>query len=76
MKYEDLKINVKWEVDDGYVGKSRPQETIIKPYDYVDEDEWNDATEDGKKDYIEEWVEDDFKNTIGFLIEDYGLNAI
>jgi hypothetical protein len=73
MGYKNIKIKVKWEVSDGYAGKGRPQETIFKPYDYVDEDFWKQATREEKIKIIEEAVQEDFENKISFSIDDYGI---
>lgn len=55
-------MKVTWEVDDGYVGKSRPQTIIIK--DSV----FDDMTEEEKMLEIEEWVSEDFSSKVGFTI--------
>ena len=57
----DLKIT--WEVDDGYVGKSRPQFAIIPE----DELEGYDDPEE-REEFINEWVQDEFEMSIGWSI--------
>jgi len=73
MNYEEIEITVRWEVEDGYSGKSRPQATDFKPSDWVEEDVWNNASEDEKKTLIEQAVRDDFENRITFVVYDFGV---
>lgn len=56
-------MKVIWEVEDGYVGKSRPQTTIIPDgeLDYAE-------SEDEKKQIIEDYVQDDFDINISWAI--------
>jgi hypothetical protein len=49
------KLEVRWEVVDGYVGKSRPQHTYI-PFTEFEED----MSEGDIINLIEQWVEEDF----------------
>lgn len=52
-------IEITWEVEDGYVGGSRPQTT------YIDRDEWDACeTEDERQTLIEQYVHEDFLATI------------
>lgn len=44
-----MKIEVKWQVEDGYVGASRPQRTVIDTDDLMDQEEWDALTEEQKK---------------------------
>lgn len=68
-----MKLTIKWEVEDGYVGKSRPQKTIFDTNDYTnDEEEWNSLSEKEKMDYISEAVQEDFDQKIFFSIYDFG----
>lgn len=68
------KIIVKWEVEDGYAGKSRPQKTIIDiEKELMSEEEWNDLTLEQKIENIESIVQEDFEQRITFGIEDYGI---
>jgi hypothetical protein len=52
-----LKIEVTWQVEDGYVGKSRPQYTTFR----IDKEDWEDYTEQDKMDCVDEYVDDDFR---------------
>ncbi len=65
-----MKITVKWEVADGYVGKSRPQRTIV---DTDDAYEWEKMTDDEKREWIQDQVQQDFENRISFEINNYGI---
>lgn len=56
-------VRVTWEVDDGYVGKSRPQHTEV-PEDDLEDCE----TDEERKRRIKEYVEEDFKQRISFSI--------
>ncbi len=68
------KIKIKWEVEDGYVGKSRPQITTIDVEKHImSEEDWNALNEDEKKEVIEQAVEEDYKQKISFSISDYGI---
>ena len=59
-----MKVRVTWQVDDGYVGKSRPQITIIP------EEEFEDCkTEADRNAIIEEFVDSDFQNRISWFID-------
>ena len=69
------KIKVRWEVEDGYVGKSRPQTTIIDIEQLMDIEEWEAMTEDKKREFIEEIVQEDFEQKISFGISDYGMHT-
>ena len=52
---------VNWEVEDGYIGKSRPQHTVI------DDDELAEReTEEEKEQLIEECIQDDFNQKISW----------
>lgn len=57
---------VRWEVEDGYAGKSRPQHTDI-PDEELEECE----TEEDRQALIEEYVQDDFDARIGWYIKGY-----
>ena len=64
-----MKITVHWQVEDGYVGKSRPQKTIIKPYDDLGQEEWEEMSESERDEYIEQCVQDDFDQKVSFAID-------
>lgn len=68
-----MEIIAKWEVYDGYVGKSRPQETKFNTDDIMDEDDWFALSDDEKHEIIEEAVQADYEDKISFEIEDYGI---
>ena len=58
---------ITWEVEDGYVGKSRPHFTE------VDDDELAECeTEDERNDLINDYVQEDFDNHISFSITSIG----
>jgi hypothetical protein len=64
-----MKINITWEVEDGYCGKSRPHNTVFDSEDYFkSEEEWNDLSEDEKNEYIHEYVQEEFENRISWCI--------
>ena len=56
-------VRVTWEVEDGCVGKSRPQHTEV-PEDDLEDCE----TDEERERRIEEYVEEDFKQRISFSI--------
>ena len=56
-------MEITWEVEDGYIGKSRPQTTIV-PDDELDELE----TGLEKEKLIEEYIQEDFANKISWNI--------
>lgn len=58
-------MRVTWEVEDGYCGEARPQ------YTEIPNDELADCqTEEEKDRLIEEYVEQDFKQTVSYVITD------
>ena len=50
-----------WEVDDGYIGRSRPQTTVI-PDEELEEFE----TDEERERYITDCIEEDFRNNISW----------
>lgn len=56
-------MKITWEVEDGYCGGSRPQYTEV-PDEDLDECE----TDDEREKLIEEYVQDDFDQTVSFTI--------
>ena len=74
MEYREIEFRVSWEIEDDYVGKSRPQTTIVRPSDYYGEEEWNDMSEIDREVFVEECVQEDFNQKVSFSIYDYGLN--
>lgn len=61
-------LEIIWEVDDGYLGKNRPQTLTVNTDDYVSDKEWNEMSEFDKKEKIDEWVTEDFDNVVSFNI--------
>lgn len=57
----DIKMKVKWEVEDGYVGKSCPHFTDV-PDDELEECE----TEEEKGDLIDSYIKEDFEQKITY----------
>ncbi len=56
-------MKARWEVDDGYVGKSRPQETVL------DDEIFDDAeTESELRELVEEYVQQDFEQRIMWFV--------
>lgn len=71
--FADVKIVVTWEVCDGYAGKARPQKTTVIPSLEFSKDEWEGMSEEEKKDFITEAVQEDFNNKITPEIDDFGI---
>ena len=68
------KIQVVWEVSDGYAGKSRPQKLEIDiENDIMSEEEWVELSHEEKLEVINEAVQDDFEQTVSFTVTDYGM---
>ena len=63
-------LEISWEVSDGYVGKSRPQGLIVNVEDYMDIEEWENLSEDEKRDEIDNWVYEDFSDKVTYSIGD------
>lgn len=58
-------MKIRWEVDDGYVGKSRPH------YALIDDGELAKCqTKEERRRLIDENVEDDFNRRVSFTITD------
>lgn len=72
-EFENLVIVVNWEVEDGYMGKSRPQTTEVKPHDDMDFEDWEEMTNEEREAYLDDAVQTDFENRISYGISDYGL---
>ena len=64
-----MKIDVTWQVYDGYCGGSRPQHTKIDTSDYMDDVEWIEQSEEERQKYIEEAVQEDFNQKVCFNID-------
>jgi hypothetical protein len=64
-----MTLDVTWQVEDGYVGGSRPHHTKIRLDDYVDDIEsWNQMSQEEKDDIIRDIVREDFEQRIDFSI--------
>ena len=61
-------MKVIWEVEDGYVGKSRPQETIIPDEDFLDWDGEPCENEEERQQIINQAVQNDFDQNITWAI--------
>ena len=61
-------MKVIWEVEDGYVGKSRPQTTEIPDEDFEPYKEDGKIDEEVKQQIIEDYVQDDFNQIISWAI--------
>lgn len=61
-------IEITWEVDDGYAGKSRPQRSVFNTKDYYDTDEeWIDLSEDEKEEQIDDFIQREFESRISWI---------
>ena len=58
-----MKIDARWEASDGYVGKSRPQHTILEIEDF-----FGYAHDSDIEMAIYDAVEEDFRNKVTFAI--------
>ena len=56
-------MEITWEVEDGYIGGSRPQHTIIP-----DEELEVFDTEEEKEEFIADWVQEEFESKISWSI--------
>ena len=55
-------IRITWEVEDGYVGKSRPQHYTLTPFEV---EEYNECEDDeDRQDLLNQIVQDEFDNKI------------
>jgi phage-related protein len=64
-----MEIKIHWQVEDGYVGKSRPQTTTVRPFDDFSQDEWDEMNSKERDEYLQECVQNDFDQTISFAID-------
>ena len=53
-------MRVRWEISDGYVGKSRPH------YTEIPDEEFDGLNEEEKEQLIDDWVEEEFNNKVSF----------
>ena len=58
-------MKVRWEIEDGYLGKSRPQ------YTSIDDAELEGLSEDERQELISEYVQVDFEQRITWAILGY-----
>lgn len=63
-------FEIKWSVNDGYVGKDRPQYLVVDVEDEMDKEDWDAMTDEEKHNFLEERVQDAFDQEISFEIED------
>lgn len=56
-------MKIRWEVEDGYAGKSRPH------YTEIPDEELEDMTDQEQEDFIEQWVSEEFAKKISFYWE-------
>ena len=61
-----MKLNITYEVEDGYAGKSRPQQFVFDSEAWCDD--WEELTEDEKNDYINQSIDEDFNDKISWCI--------
>ncbi len=59
-------MEVTWEVEDGYLGKSRPKTTIIPDEEIADCE-----TEDEAMQLVEDYVQSDFDNEICWSFSEF-----
>lgn len=64
-------VTVIYEVDDGYCGGSRPQKVEVDNEELLELE-----TEQERKDFIIDMVDEHFRNNIGTHIKDYGLDEL
>lgn len=58
-------MHVRWEVEDGYAGKHRPQ------YTEIPDEELEGLTKEEREKLIEQYVQEDFEATITWYIMGY-----
>jgi hypothetical protein len=66
------KVTVRWQVDDGYVGGTRPQRTQVDTEDFQ-----HCKTEEDVRNVLDEIIEEEMRTRIGFSVsnEDEVLEA-
>lgn len=62
------KIKIRWEVEDGYAGGSRPHTTTIDIERDFGMDEWREMSEQEKEEVIHDYVQADFEQQISYAI--------
>ena len=64
-----MEVTIQWGVEDGYVGKDRPQRTKVDiEREIMPLDEWNDLSDEEKKHELSEVVQADFEQKVSFFI--------
>ena len=64
-----MRLNISWEVDDGYCGKARPQHFSIETRDYLEDDQpYEEMSQQEKDDFIYDRVCEEFNNRISFVV--------
>lgn len=56
-------MEITWEVEDWYCGKSRPHHTTIPDEEFEDCE-----TEEEREQLIEDWIQEEFKQKISWII--------
>lgn len=51
-----------WEVEDGYAGRSRPQETEFDSDDIMEQSEWDELSKSEQQEYFNEAVQEEHKS--------------
>lgn len=57
-------MDINWQVDDGYAGKSRSQTTHFDPKEWLEDD----STDDDIAHAIYEAIDDDFRNRVSWCM--------
>lgn len=59
-----------WEVEDGYAGRSRPQETEFDSDDVMEQQEWDKLSESEKQEFLNDAVQEDYDIEISWYINE------
>jgi hypothetical protein len=69
-------IEVTWQVEDGYAGGSAPHHTSLDLDDLdMTAEEFNALSEDEKIEAVNDYVQDDFNQTISWYVDSIDLSA-
>lgn len=60
------KIEITYEIDDGYISQKRPHNVIIRKCDLPED--FDELTDEEKNEIIEEFVKEDFNKNISWYI--------
>ena len=64
-----MKYKINWGISDGYCGGDRPQVFTVDTEDYFDDEaEWEELSEEDRKQFFEERVDEEFRSVVGFEI--------